>query len=128
MCGLSVGVRGAASVRLICRRSQAEMKVVDLNALPRSMVIDSGTMTGFAATCAATSASSGSIPVGRIEREYASDSGQPGCMVSGVIARASKTAASTALVATGRAMTARTVRVAISTAAVTSMRPEDPSG
>jgi hypothetical protein len=127
-CGLSVGVRGAALVTLICRRSQAFMNVEPTYTLPRSMVIDSGTITGLAAMRARTSSSPWIIPVGRIDREKASEACQPGCMGSGVSARASSTAASTLLVATGLRIAEHGVRVAMSNASVRSARPVEPSG
>src|SRR5690625_5700019 len=68
MCGLSVGVLGAARVRLIWSRSQALMKVLLLKARPRSIVMDSGTITGLAAMLAFTSSSPGIMPAGRMER------------------------------------------------------------
>jgi hypothetical protein len=128
ICGLSVGVRGAALVTLICTRSHAWRNVDPTYTLPRSMVIDSGTITGLAAMLARTSSSPGIIPAGRIEREKESDACQPGCIGSGVSARASSTAASTLLVATGRRIAAHGVLVAMSNAAVRSTRPVEPSG
>jgi hypothetical protein len=92
------------------------------------MVIDSGTITGLAAIPARNSSSPGTMPGGRIERENATEASQPGCIGRGVRARASSTAASTALVATGRRIAAHGVLVAMSNAAVRSTRPAEPSG
>lgn len=126
--GLSVGVRGAALVMPIWRRSHALRNVEPTYTLPRSIVIDSGTMMGLAATLARIASSPSIMPAGRIEREKLTERLQPGCMGRGVSARARRTAASTLLVATGRRIAEHKVRVATSSITVRSTRPVDPPG
>ena len=93
--------------------------------MPWSQTIVSGTITGRAAACSSRSSTSVSRRCGSTERDIRRASDQPGRIGSGVSARASSTAASTALVV-GRSTAAGMLRVARSMIQVSSARSTMP--
>ena len=93
--------------------------------MPWSQTIVSGTITGRAAACSSRSSISVSRRCGSTERDIRRASAHPGRIGSGVSARASSTAASTALVV-GRSTAAGIVRVARSMIQVSSARSTMP--
>ncbi|WP_222708270.1 hypothetical protein [Streptomyces sp. PBH53] len=123
---LSVGVRGRARCTEMPSRSQARTKVSEMNTFPPSMTTVSGTITGFAATCSIRVSTSSSRMCGIREAAIRRLVDQPGRIGSGTSIRASSSAASTALVPTGRSTAAQMVRVATSTAIVKSARAVSP--
>jgi hypothetical protein len=98
-----------------------------MNTLPPSMTIVSGTTTGLAAASSIRRSMSTSRPCGSREADIRSASAHPGRIGSGTNIRANSSAASTALVPTGRRTAAQTVRVATSIAIVRSARTVTPS-
>ena len=87
----------------------------------------SGTMTGLAAARVSRWSMAVSRSWGSTDRAIDSAGSQPGRIGSGTSIRASSTAASTALVPTGRSTAAPIVRVATSSVIVSSGRPVTPS-
>ena len=79
--------------------------------MPWSHTMVSGTITGRAAACSSRSSMAVSRRCGSTDRDMRSASAQPGRIGSGVSARASSSAASTAFV-DGRSTAAGIVRVA----------------
>ena len=98
------------------------MNVSDTNTFPLSMTMVSGTITGFAAAISIRASASSSRACGSREADMRSAPAQPGRIGSGTSIRASSSAASTALVPTGRSTAAQIVLVATSTAIVQSAR------
>ena len=97
-------------------RSQARVKVSETNTFPPSMTMVSGTITGLAAASSIRVSMSTSRACGSRDADIRSAAAQPGRIGSGTSIRASSSAASTALVPTGRSTAAQIVRVATSTA------------
>jgi len=97
------------------------------NTFPPSITIVSGTITGRAAASSIRASMPASRACGSREADIRSAAGQPGRIGSGTSIRASSSAASTALVPTGRSTAAQIVRVATSTAIVRSARAATPS-
>ena len=89
--------------------------------MPWSQTMVSGAITGRAAACSSRWSIPVSLRCGSTERDIRSASAQPGRIGSGVSARASSSAASTALV-DGRSTAAGIVRVAMSMSQVSSAR------
>jgi hypothetical protein len=108
-------------------RSHARVNVSETNTFPPSITIVSGTITGRAATVCIRASMSSSRACGSRDADIRSAAAQPGRIGSGVSARASSSAASTALVPTGRSTAAQIVRVATSMAMVRSARAGTPS-
>ncbi|MET7427245.1 hypothetical protein [Dactylosporangium sp. NPDC005555] len=123
---MSVGVALRAGCRLMPRNRQDARNVCEMNALPWSQTMVSGTITGRAAACSSRASMSTSRWCGSTEAAIRSASLQPGRIGSAVTARASNTDASTALV-DGRNTAAVIDRVATSTRAVSSTRAVTPS-
>lgn len=98
----------------------------EMNALPWSQTIVSGTITGRAAACCSRASISTSRWCGNTDTAIRSASLQPGRIGSAVTDRASNTDASTALV-DGRNTAAVIDREAMSTRAVSSTRAVTPS-
>ena len=107
-------------------RAHARVKVSEMNTLPPSITIVSGTITGRAAAASIRSSIAASLACGSTDADIASASAQPGRIGSGTSIRASSSAASTAFVPTGRSTAAPIVRVATSTAIVRSARTVRP--
>jgi hypothetical protein len=107
-------------------RSQARVNTSEMNTFPPSITIVSGTITGRAATACIRASISSSRACGSRDADIASAAAQPGRIGSGTSIRASSSAASTALVPTGRSTAAQMVRVATSTAMVNSARAGTP--
>ena len=102
------------------------MKVSDTNTFPPSITIVSGTITGRAAASSIRASMSSSRACGRRDADIRSAADHPGRIGSGTSIRASNSAASTALVPTGRSTAAQIVRVATSTTIVKSARTGTP--
>ncbi len=98
------------------------MNVSDRKTLPPSMTMVSGTMTGRAAAFSMRVSASVRRAWGSREAAIRRAWDQPGRIGSGTSIRASSSAASTALVPTGRSTAAQIVREATSTAIVRSAR------
>ncbi len=126
MWGFSAGDRGWVGWKLMPSRLQALRKLWEMNALPWSQTIVSGTITGRAAACSSRWSTASIRRWGSTDRDIRSASAQPGRIGSGVRVRASSSAASTDLVV-GRSTTAGIERVARSTVPVSSTRPATPS-
>ncbi|MFD4954033.1 hypothetical protein [Streptomyces sp. NPDC058451] len=124
---LSVGVLGRAGWSEIPNREQAEENVPETKTLPWSMTMVSGMMIGFAAACSSRASTATRRSCGSTELAMDRVRLQPGRMGSGTSIRASSTAASTPLVPAGRSRAAQIVRVATSTAIVSSGRATTPS-
>jgi hypothetical protein len=126
MCGFSAGEPGWVGCRLMPNAAQEARKLREMNTLPWSHTIVSGTITGLAAACSSRSSILDSRANGSTDRDIASACVHPGRIGSGVSVRASNTLASTDFVV-GRSTAAVTVRVATSIIPVSSTRPAVPS-
>ncbi len=102
------------------------MNVSDTNTFPPSITMVSGTITGLAAASSMRSSTSSSRACGSREADMRSAAAQPGRIGSGTSILARSSAASTALVPTGRSTAAQIVLVATSTAIVRSARATSP--
>ena len=102
------------------------MNVSETNTFPPSITIVSGTITGRAAASSIRASMSSSRACGSRDADIGSAAAQPGRIGSGTSIRASSSAASTALVPTGRSTAAQIVRVATSTAIVRSAAHRHP--
>lgn len=123
---LSVGVALWAGCRLMPKYRQDARKLFEMNTLPWSQTIVSGTITGRAAACSRRSSKLSSRRCGSTERDISRASDQPGRITSGVTLRASSAEASADFVV-GRSTAAVIDLVAMSTIAVSSTFSAMPS-